>query len=365
MKKKFKEYLSLYRILALFLTVIIVGFSFFVFFVQTTKKGKLEKAKIVEVLQIQDDQGLIYQNFLISLGENLQVPISIPLNLPETSSLKVGDYIYVQKVEGDSMLSYRYASSDRTMEFLAILLLFMIILFVVLGSKSIKSIYTSVVFLTLVISGVFTINSEIRYAYFSIIGFMTILSMISVLWLYQDLVLSIISAVTVSFSLLFSSLLYILLINFTRASDIIEFTDLLGRQSLIYDYNQARLLASMIFVYGVILNLVINIIKNTHKYLDTHKKATRFTLIKSNVELIQTKISQMLNLIFFLALGLNFLGLVSEDYSNYKFIWNNSFFLGVMIDGIVVAVTLIVMGYLTVLFTSIYLHKRSITTTLH
>jgi len=358
--KKLEKHLSVYRILAIVLTAVLVGFSVFVFFSQVSQKSNLEKAKITEVLQIQDDQGLIYQNFLVSLKSGQQVQVRVPINLPEVRGLEVGDHIFLQQITGSEFTTeYRYASADRTVEFLTILILFTIIVFIVVGIKPTNSIYPALVFLTLVIAGVFTLSTEIRYVFLSILGFMMIISLISILWFYQDLVLSVAVSLIVSFSLLFSVLLYTLLINYTKAAEVVHFGELFGQQSLVYDYDQARLLATMIFVYGLILNLVVNIIKAAKEYLKTHKKASRFNMIKFNVESVQHQIAQMLNLIFFLALGLNFLGLVSEDYAPYKFIWNNSFFLGVVIDGVVVALTLIVAGYITALFMGMYFHYRN------
>ncbi len=358
--KEFKEYLSGYRILAIVLTAVLIGFSVFVFFSQVSQKSMLEKAKIVEVLQIQDDQGLVYQNFLVLLRSGQQVQVRVPISMPEVRGLEVGDSLFLQRVSGDeSIIEYRYASADRMVEFLVIIALFAIVILVIVGIRPIDSIYPAMVFLILVIAGVFTLSTEIRYTFLSILGFMMIISLINILWLYQDLVLSISVSLIMTFVLLFSVLLYILLINYTRVTEVVRFEELLGKQSLIYDYDQARLLASMIFVYGLILNLVISIIKKAKEYLKTHKKASRFSMIKFNVESVQYQIAQMLNLIFFLALGLNFLSLVSEDYTQYKFIWNNSFFLGVVIDGVVVALTLVVAGYITALFMGIYFHYRN------
>lgn len=358
--KKLKNHLSVYRVLAIVLTVVLIGFAALVFYSQTSGKSNLERARIIEVLQIQDDQGLIYQNFLVSLPTNEQIQVRVPLNLPEVGSFEVGDYIFLQKITGSEFTTeYRYASADRTFEFVTILIVFMIVVFIVVGIKPTNSIYPALVFLTLVLAGVFTLSTEIRYVFLSILGFMTIISLISILWFYQDLVLSIVVSLIVSFSLLFSVLLYTLLINFTKAAEVVHFGELFGQQSLIYDYDQARLLAAMIFVYGLVINLIVNIIKAAKEYLKTHKKAARFNIIKFNVESVQHQIAQMLNLIFFLALGLNFLGLVSEDYSPYKFIWNSSFFLGVVIDGVVVALTLIVAGYITALFVGMYFHHQN------
>ncbi len=357
--EKLKKQMSVYRIFAVALTAVILVFAAVVFFSQAFEKSHLVRARIVEVLQIQDDQGLIYQNFLVSLDHSPQVQVRVPLNLPEVSGLGAGDYMYLQEVmSGEDSVEYRYASTDRSFEFAIILILFIVVVFVVVGIRPVNSVYPALVFLFLLITGVFTLSTEVRYVFLSILGFMTIISLIGFLWFYQDLSLGLLVSLIVSFSLLFSMILYTLLINFTQTTEMISFVDLFSDQSLVYDYDKARLLASMIFVYGMLLNLISNIVGSAKEYLKTHKKASRFSLIKFNVESVQQKIAELLNLVFFLALGLNFLGLVSEDYAPYKFVWNSSFFLGVVIDGVVVAVSLIVAGYVTSLLTAIYLHQK-------
>lgn len=358
--KRLEKHLSVYRIFAIALTAVILLFALIVFFSQVQEKSHLEKSKIVEVLQIQDDQGLIYQNFLVSLNDDRQIQVRVPLNLPEVSGLEVGDHMFLQRISSsENPIEYRYASVDRTFEFTVILLAFILVVFVVVGIKPVNSVYPALVFLMLFVAGVFTVSTEVRYVFLSILGFMTIISLVGVLWFYQDITLGLLVSITVGFSLLFSLLLYTLLINFTQTTEIINFSDLFSTQSLVYDYDKARLLAAMIFVYGLVLNLIFGIVRSAKEYLKTRKKASRFSVVKFSVESVQLQIAEMLNLVFFLALGLNFLGLVSEDYAPYKFVWNSSFFLGVVIDGVVVAITLIVAGYLTALLAGIYLQQKN------
>lgn len=354
--KRFSKHLSPHRILAIVLTVVLFGFALFVFYSQVADKGNLEKAKITEVLQLEDEQGLIYQNFLVYLYSNeSSLQVRVPVNLPEVRGFEVGDVFYLQQSGSDEFAGeYHYASADRSLEFLLILTIFVVLIFIVLGTKPLVTIFPSITFLVLILAGVFNLSPEIRFVFLSILGFMAIISLISILWFYQDLVLGLISALVVIITLLFSVLLQTLLVNYTNSSETIRFEDIFSRQSLVYDYSQAKLLVTMIFVFGLVLNLMINLIKQSKEYVKAHKKTSRYSLIKFNVGVVQSQTGQILNLIFFLALGLNFMGLISEDYSNYKFIWNNSFFFGVIIDGIVAATGLIVGGYIMSLLVSVY-----------
>ncbi|HRO64721.1 MAG TPA: hypothetical protein PKU78_00710, partial [Candidatus Dojkabacteria bacterium] len=98
MKKYLKSY-SPYKILAISLSLILLSFSAIIFFSQLNDKSDLESAKVTELLELEDNQGLIYQNFLVRLNsQNLTINIKIPVNLPEVRSLEKGDTIYLQKV---------------------------------------------------------------------------------------------------------------------------------------------------------------------------------------------------------------------------------------------------------------------------
>jgi hypothetical protein len=156
------------------------------------------------------------------------------------------------------------------------------------------------------------------------------------------------------FTVVFVILLHILLVNYTNSSVVLHFQEIFSRDYLVYDFSQAKLLVMMIVTFGLVLNLILNLTGSLHEYLKTHKRPTSKNLIKFCVEEIQKEAGKLLNLVFFIALGLNFLGLVSEDFSLYNFVWNNSFFLGVMIDGVVSAVALIVGGYVFGLAVSLY-----------
>jgi hypothetical protein len=352
--------IGMHRTLAVILTVVLLLFSLVVFLSQTFNKSQLKSAKIAEVLQIQDEQGLIYQNFLVTINEGNQIQVRIPINLPEVRGLQVGDRIYLEEFTGGEYgTEYRFASVDKSLEFLTILGLFIIVIFIVVGVNPSYSMYPAMAFLILILSGVYTINTEVRYIFLSTLGFMMIISIIHTLWYYKDLVLGLIVSMIVGFSLFFGVLLHTLLINFTHSSELIRFWDLFGQQSLVYEYEQARILVTAIFIFGLILSLTVNIISSSEKYISNHKNLSSFKMTKYGVESVQNKMAQMLNMIFFLALGLNFIGLISEDFTPYKFIWDNSFFLGVVIDGIVAAISLIVAGYLLALFISLYYKKMA------
>lgn len=358
MKKYIKSY-SPYKILAISLSIILLGFTSFVFFSQLNDKSSLVSAKVTELLELEDNQGLIYQNFLVRLNsENLTVNIKVPVNLPEVRALEKGDTIYVQKVgDVESGVEYLYTSSDRTLEFGAILVGFLAIILLIVGLKYTQDLFPAVTFLVLLVSGVFSLSTEVRFVFLSILGFMVIFTFISMIWYFEDLFLGMLSGLMIGVSLLFSVLLQSILINFTKSTEPVHFSDLFSKNTVINDFDQAKLLVIMIFTYGLLVYIIKALLTKSIDYSRSLKKITKEKLIKFTVDTIQAKVGQLLNLVFFLALGLNFLGLISEDYSVYKFIWNNSFFLSVVIDGVVAGTTLIVGGYLMALITGIYLAK--------
>lgn len=363
MKKLFKQ-ISPYKFLAISLCFILLLFSLVIFVSQFSDKNNLEKAKITEILELEDRQGLIYQNFLVKLhSENYTTKIKIPVNLHEVRVLEKGDTIFLQKVgSADEGIEYVYTSTDRTFEFGAILLGFLLVILFVVGVRHIQNLFPAVIFLILLVSGVFNLSTEVRFVFLSILGFMVIFTFVSIIWYFEDLFLGMISAIMVGMSLIFSVLLHTILINFTQSSEPLEFTDLLSTNSVIVEFEQAKLLVIMIITYSLLVYVINKLISKAIDYRNGLKKVTKEKLIKHTVDQTQNLIGQMLNLIFFLALGLNFLGLISEDYSLYKYIWNNSFFLSVVIDGVVVGITLIVGGYLMALLTAIYVGKKEFQT---
>ena len=354
--KKYLKTCSPYKILAVALSIIILSFSAFIFISQLNNKNNLESAKVTEILELEDRQGLIYQNFLVRLvSENLTINIKIPVNLPEVRALEKGDIIYLQKVgDTENGVEYLYTSTDRSLEFGAILVGFSAIILLVIGFKYTQDLFPAVTFLVLLVSGVFSLSTEVRFVFLSILGFMVIFTFISIIWYFEDLFLGIISGGMIGVSLLFSVLLHSLLINFTKSNAPVLFSDLFSTNSVINDFDQAKLLVIMIFTYSMLVYVFKILIKKTLDYRNSLKKITREKLIRFTVDTVQAKIGQLLNLIFFLALGLNFLGLISEDYSVYKYIWNNSFFMTVVIDGVVAGITLIVGGYIMALITGVY-----------
>jgi hypothetical protein len=354
---KYLKNISPYKLLAIFLSLILLSFSGFIFFSQINDKSDLVSAKVTEILELEDNQGLIYQNFLIRLTlENITINIKIPVNLPEVRALEKGDTIYLQEVgDAENVDEYLYTSTDRTLEFGAILVGFLAIILMVVGFKYTQDLFPAVTFLVLLVSGVFSLSTEVRFVFLSILGFMVIFTFISMVWYFEDLFLGILSGFMIGVSLLFSVLLHSILINFTKTTQPVNFSDLFGTNSVINDLDQAKLMVIMIFTYSLLVYVFKVLISKSLGYRKGLKKVTKEKLIKFTVDTIQAKVGQLLNLIFFLALGLNFLGLISEDYSVYKYIWNNSFFLSVVIDGVVAGITLIVGGYIMALITGIYL----------
>lgn len=360
MKKYLKSY-SPYKILAISLSLILLSFSAIIFFSQLNDKSDLESAKVTELLELEDNQGLIYQNFLVRLNsQNLTINIKIPVNLPEVRSLEKGDTIYLQKVgDVEGGTEYLYTSTDRTLEFGAILVGFLAVILFVVGFKYTQDLFPSVTFLLMLVSGVFSLSTEVRFVFLSILGFMVIFTFISMIWYFEDLFIGVLSGLMIGLSLLFSVLLYSILINFTKSTEPVHFSDLFSSNSVINDFNQAKMLVIMIFTYSLLVYVFKILISKSIDYRGNLKKVTKEKLIKFTVDTVQAKVGQLLNLIFFLALGLNFLGLISEDYSIYKYIWNNSFFLSVVIDGVVAGITLIVGGYIMALITGIYLSSNT------
>lgn len=358
MKKLFSQ-LSPYKALALILTLLLLFFSIFVFYTNLSNKNDLVKAKVTEILELEDDQGLIYQNFLVRINaQNLTVKIKIPVNLSEVRNMEKGDSIYLQMIEETAGVGeYIYASTDKTLEFGMVLVGFLFIIISILGVRNLQNLFPAIIFLVLLVAGMFSLSTEVRFVFLSILGFLIILSFISMLWFYEDLFLGVISSLFIGLSLIFSVLLHTILINYTNSAEPIQFTELFGTKSVINDFDQAKLLVGMIFSYGLLVHVYDHLIKSMKKYKSEIKKVTKHKFIKFAVDTVQVKISRLLNLVFFLALGLNFLGLVSEDYAMFKYIWNNSFFISVVIDGVVAGITLIVGGYVMALILAIYLSK--------
>lgn len=354
--KKANKVFDPYRWLAIIILSILLAFVSTVFLHQSRGKTNLQSAEILEVLELEDDQGLIYQNLLVSLkGYETRIQVQVPLNLPEVKSLENGDNIYLQEIGTEETgLQYRYASTDKTIEFILILVVFGLFLLIVLGPKPIYNLLPAVCFLVFILAGVFNVSPETRIVFLTVIGLMAIVSLVSALWFFKDLLLSVVTSVVMVFTVVFVILLHILLVNYTNSSEVLHFQEIFSRDYLIYDFSQAKLLVMMIVTFGLVLNLVFNLIGSLDEYLKTHKSPKSKNLIKFCVGVIQKEVGRLLNLVFFIALGLNFLGLVSEDFSLYNFVWNNTFFLGVMIDGVVSAVALIVGGYVFGLAISLY-----------
>ncbi|HRP36701.1 MAG TPA: hypothetical protein PLS50_02735, partial [Candidatus Dojkabacteria bacterium] len=216
MKKYLKSY-SPYKILAISLSLILLSFSAIIFFSQLNDKSDLESAKVTELLELEDNQGLIYQNFLVRLNsQNLTINIKIPVNLPEVRSLEKGDTIYLQKVgDVEGGTEYLYTSTDRTLEFGAILVGFLAVILFVVGFKYTQDLFPAVTFLLMLVSGVFSLSTEVRFVFLSILGFMVIFTFISMIWYFEDLFIGVLSGLMIGLSLLFSVLLYSILINFT------------------------------------------------------------------------------------------------------------------------------------------------------
>lgn len=354
--KKLSKVIDPYRVMAIVILAILLTFVATVFFHQTKEKTNLQSAEILEVLELEDDQGLIYQNLLVSLeGYETRIQVQVPLNLPEVKSLEKGDSIYLQEIGTEEIgLQYRYASTDKTIEFVVILIVFGLFLLIVLGPKPIYNLIPAVCFLIFVVAGVFNVSPEIRIVFLTVIGLMAIVTLVSVLWFFRDLLLSVITSIIMVFTVIFVILLHILLVNYTNSSEVLHFQEIFSRDYLVYDFSQAKLLVMMIVTFGLVLHLILGLIGALHEYLKTHKSSSSKNLIKFCVQEIQKEAGKLLNLVFFIALGLNFLGLVSEDFSLYNFVWNNSFFLGVMIDGVVSAASLIVGGYVFGLAAGLY-----------
>ncbi len=354
--KKFREVLDPYRTLALVIIIILTVFICTVFIYQSKSKVDLQKAKVLEVLEVVDDQGLIYQNFLVSLeDQETKVQVQVPLSLPEVKSLHKGDTIYLQQIGDEATgVPYRYSSTDQTLKFFLILLIFCVFLIVVLGLKPLFHLFPASFFLIFLSTGVFNVSGEIRVVFISLLGLMIIVSFIFILWVHRDILLSILSALAILFSSIFAILLYILLINFTNTSEIVNFQQLFSKDLLIYDFSQAKVLGIVIIYYGLSLSLINKLIDECKSYLKDRKKTTRYKIIKYNLNKVQIELGKLLNLVFFLVLGLNFLGLVGEDLSAYNYVWNSSFFLGLIIDCIATACTLVVLGYIFGLFLALY-----------
>lgn len=355
---KFNYSLSSVRLLAILLSLFLVVFAGYVFITQSSSSD-LVNAKIVEILELEDDQGIIYQNYLVSISDSEQKQIQIPLNLPEVRDLDKGDRIYLERSSlNGNEIEYKFASTDKTFQFIALLVVFGTLILVILGISPLKNLFPAMVFLVLIAAGVFNLSLETRYVFLSMLGFMAIISLISVLWYFEDIILGMITSMVVVITLIFSLVLYALLLSFTGSADSVAISELLTDSSLVYEFAQAKLLVVMILSFGLLISLMLKIVKSAIDYVKKKKNIGKFNLIKYVVEQVQLNVGDMLNIIFFLALGLNFTGLVSEDFSRYRFVWNNSFFLGIVVDGIVIGSVLLIGGYVLSLVVSLYLERK-------
>jgi len=268
------------------------------------------KAKVVEAHEAKENEGLIYQNVKVEIvrGEYKGVvqEVQIPIKDELERDVEIGDRIKVESIDIDGDIYFQFYDYSRSINYIWLILLFIIIVGAFLGLRGMKTLIPSLSLLFLILTGVFPslVNNNILILF-------VIIAIIAVLTSWVKLKNYLLTIIVAFSSILCLFLGYLIFSGFANVSYIEPF---LGTISPISnDINQEIMnivyLSSIFIPTGGVINASTQVAKYLMNNFEKVKKSELSEMLKKGIKISQKVSAGELNNMIIMIIGFSLVGI--------------------------------------------------------
>jgi uncharacterized membrane protein len=358
-KQKLIEYFIKYKsILISSILLIIVGtLSIFTFWDISQKyDGPLISTRINRLGELRNIGGFYYQNVEVNVdGSN--VLLDIQLKSIELETIKEGKNIYVKQVS-PNLNVYTFAGFQRTSEILWLLIIFVGLLLIILGTEGMKYILPTVITLILITNQSIQ-NILINNIYLGSIFLLGIVGFASIyLWTKNIKVTSTITIsqiLTLVLILLFNTIIFKNLILTDMYYDNIN---LLNTELKLSDF-WALLNAGVIFMsFGASLNTAFDVASSIFDQKKRSPNSTTKTLLKEGYNHNRLAIARIINMLFFIFIGISLMYILWPNADKYIYFWDEANVAYALVLFVNSAIAAMLIGPITAIVSAIIINSK-------
>lgn len=266
----------------------------------STFASSVYKARITDVKSVEEKNNVSFQIVEIEIldkrFESQKYNLSIPLDHLNKRFVRRGEKLFVNFYEIDGSFVFEFVEFDQS-ELIIILSGFLFLLvFLILGFKGLKTLIPVLIFFVTIILNIFPQVDEKFdfYKNFLILIVILIFSItISSLLRIRNVFVSLLSILSVIFSITFEFFVSLLLVNQFQIINLFN----------VDNFKQIYLFSSMLFGFGAISNIAIQNLKQLKEIFDLIGYASLKTLFKEGFRAFPKICSAEINNLFFSSIG--------------------------------------------------------------
>lgn len=361
-----QNFFSREKLLMAVVFFIILVWGITVFF-SRNNDSQLKLARITEIGSLQNDGGLFYQNTTATLEDNsLKVkawfPLRIPLKDPQLEKIRVGESVYVKEVQTSNaditVTSYVFTGFSRTNLLFWIMLIFLTFVVVMLGVQGLKYILPAILMAMIVVSGnissLLTGDNSYLFAFVILIAIAFASISLQVKNMKIALIVSFSQAATLLLILLINIVLFEKLFLSELFYNNLNFLDL-----NFYVYWRTLNTAIIFISFGAIINATLDVAKGMITHKENVPGVAIVSLIKEGIRHHQYAVARIINVLFFVFLGLMFVQFVNFPKEKYMYFWDDPDIVHLLLLFINSATAALLVGPITAIITAIFLEKAA------
>ncbi|HLD03203.1 MAG TPA: YibE/F family protein [Candidatus Dojkabacteria bacterium] len=332
MSKNFSQELLL--IFVLFIILVLIGIG-----TMSAKpaESNLHLAKITVIGNLENDGGFFYQNVTAEIvdpafsGQNT-FSLRIQLEDPDFEKILTGTYINVKRVpssvslpvtpDGESSSetpTFIFTGYSRGNTLFWLVLLFLVFLLVMLGVEGFKYILPSLLMVIWIVSGNLTFSLHGNNIYLASFAILMLLAFFSIYLQAKNFKIAIIVVISQAVTLFLILLINLVLFEKLFLNEL--YYENLNVRVLGFAEYWSLLNVVVVFIsFGAVINATLDVVKGMTTYKQNIPGVTNLGLIKEGTRHHQIAIARIINVLFFVFLGLMLINLLyfsREKYLNY------------------------------------------------
>ena len=332
MPKKFsQEFLFIF---VFFIILVLIGIGTMT---ANTTESNLHLAKITGISDLENDGGFYYQNVTAEIvdpafPDKNSFSLRIPLEDPDFEKIMVGTYINVKRLPSSISIpvtpneesvseapTFIFTGYSRGNILFWLVFLFMIFLLVMLGIEGFKYILPSLLMVIWLITGNLIFALSRNNIYLATFAILMVLAFFSIYLQAKNFKIAIIVAISQAITLFLILLINLVLFEKLFLNEL--YYENLNVSALGFAEYWSLLNVVVVFIsFGAIINATLDVVKGMMNYKQNIPGVSSTGLIKEGTRHHQIAIARIINVLFFVFLGLMLINLLyfsREKYLNY------------------------------------------------
>lgn len=342
--------------------VLVVAFIIFLLLSYIPKKAEAQgdnvilDAHVINADEVVNRDGLRVQRIEVEIlrGDykgNVK-ELQVPLETAFSRELKIGDRIKVNVTYIGDQEIFQFYDYSRSRNYFWIFVLFIILVSVFVGSKGLKSLIPSIIFIALLVLGIIPnifLKFDLLSVAFMLIG---ITSLITAWFRLKDRILSLIVAFSVIISVTVS---FTIFLGFSQVSYIIPFIGSIAtvEEEVYRNVLDVVLISVLIIPIGGVINASIQVAKHLKENDKGYLTSSVKNMLKEGLKLGQRITAGELNNLILMIIGISLGGMYLVKMQNEDMlVWDNGWVALQVIYTISAGLSVLLIAPVTVLTTS-------------